>query len=504
MDTLISHLSSALAIIFTAMTLLIICAGIVFGIILGMLPGFGAAQALALAFPFTYHMSPEHAILFFLAIYYAAEYGGSIPAILIRTPGTPSSAIVAIDGYAMTQKGEANRALQISLISGVVGGIASAVLFILAGASLAQLGLKFGPSEMFAVGVFGLSIIGSFLGRYPAKAFLATGIGLLLATVGSSEFGGMRFTFNQAYLLDGIPLVVVVIAFLGFPEALRLMVDQRNASIVANDVEQDPARARGMPVRDWLKLTPSWVRGTLVGTAVGIAPGAGGAVAGLVAYNEERRWSKTPEKFGTGVDEAIAGVEAANNAMVAGAMVPSLVLGIPGSGSAAIVLGMLISKGVVPGPDLFTGQGAFIMTIFIGLIVGHLFMLVVGMIGAHGWGRIARVPPRLLGPFVMLLLLIGTYGYQTYFADVGMVVVLGTAGYFFEKMDIPLVPIVLAFVMGPIIENNLNRALTISNGSLSELFLRPITLVILTLAVLTAVYAFAGSSRRAAKRKGTA
>jgi len=227
-----------------------------------------------------------------------------------------------------------------------------------------------------------------------------------------------------------------------------------------------------------------------------VIPGAGGAVAGLVSYNEERRWSKTPEQFGTGVDEAIAGVEAANNAMVAGTMVPSLALGIPGSGSAAIVLGMLISKGVVPGPELFTENGAFIVTIFVGLIVGHFFMLAIGLIGARGWGLVAKVPKRLLGPFVMLVLLIGTYSYQTYTADVMMVLVLGVVGYYFEKMEVPVVPIVLAFVMEPIIEQNLNRALTIAAGDVGTVFSRPITLVILGLSALTALYALLGRERK--------
>lgn len=492
MENYLPHMIPALGMVLSGKFLLLMFFGVVYGIVLGILPGFGSAQALALAFPFTYGMSTTGAVLFFVAIYSAAEYGGSIPAILIRTPGTPSSAVTVLDGYAMAQKGLPNRALQISLGCGVIGGIVSTIIFILAGAALSWIGLLFGPSQMFAVGVFGLSIIGGFLGKSAAKGFLATGIGLLLSTIGSSGFGGMRFTFNQAWLLDGIPLIVLIIGLLAVPEALHLIVDERKLVRERIDTATGAAAAKKdrMTFGDWRRLVPTILRGSLIGTLVGVQPGAGGTVASILAYNEEKRFSKNPELFGTGLDEGVAAPETANNAVVAGALVPTLTFGIPGSGASAILLGIMTTKGVVPGPSLFSQHGSFVMAVFFGLIVCNLIMLAVGLAGAKAWGQVTRIPPRVLGPFIMLLVVVGAYSYQTEGAHVIMTLVLGVIGYYFEKVEIPVVPIVLAFIMGSIIEQNLNRALTIDAGDVTAVLSQPITVVILLLSAATAILAF--------------
>ena len=470
--------------------LVAIVSGVVFGIILGALPGFGAAQSLALLFPLTFAMPADQAIIFFLAIYSAAEYGGSIPAILIRTPGTPGSAITAIEGYAMAKKGLANKALRISLWSGVIGGIASTIIFILAGTSIAYIALQFGPGEMFALGIFGLSIIGSFFGKDPARGFLATGIGLILATIGSSDFGGMRFTFGQAYLMDGLPVVVVIIGLMAGPEAFRLLVEHRKTvepkmSLVESGKQRELDR---FTRADAVRLIPTWIRSTLIGTGIGALPGAGATVGSLVAYSEEKRWSKQRDLFGTGSEDGLAAPEAANNAVVAGTLVPSLTLGIPGSGAAAILIGVLISKGVVPGPLLFTNQPLLIAMIFMGLIFINLWMLVIGLFFSRAFALVAKVPRRILGPFVLLMILLGSYAYETYTPHVVMVVIISLAAYWFTKIEIPVVPIVLAFVMGPIVEENFSRALTIHAGDIGIVLTRPITLVIMALSLATLVY----------------
>lgn len=494
----------AFAIIIHPYTLLIIFVGIMLGIVLGALPGFGSSQSLALLFPLTFAMSPEHAILFFVAIYSAAEYGGSIPAILIRTPGTPAQSVTILDGYAMTQKGLAGKALKISLISGVLGGIISTLIFIVGASSLAQVALQFGPGEMFALGLFGLSIIGTFFGKSPAKGFLATGIGLLLATVGSSEFGGLRFVFNQGFLMDGIPLIVVIIGVLAAPEAFRLLVDHRKT--IEKPIDQKKQKELEEKNRlTWLdirRLIPTWARCSIIGTVVGIIPGAGASVGALVAYNEEKRWSKRGDQFGTGIEEGLAAPEISNNSVVAGTLVPTLTLGIPGSGAAAILLGMLVSKGVEPGPMLFTERPVFIMTVFIGLIVGNLIMLAIGLLGARWFAHVARIPRRILGPIVMILIMIGTYAYQNYGAHVAMALIIGAIAYYFERLEIPPVPIVLAFVMGPIIEHNLARGLIIHAGDLSTVLTRPITVTILAMALATAVFGIARGRKEGKKKRG--
>lgn len=464
--------------------------GVAFGIVLGALPGFGSSQSLALLFPVTFAMPTDTAIVFFLAVYSAAEYGGSIPAILIRTPGTPAQSVTVLDGYAMAQKGFPNKALKISLYSGVIGGLTSTIIFILAGTSIAFVALQFGPGEMFALGIFGLSIIGSFFGKDPVRGFLATGIGLIIATVGSSGFGGMRFTFDQSYLMEGFPLVVVIIAFLAGPEALRLLIEHRKTIEPVKtvlDTAAEKVKDR-VTLKDAKFLIPTWIRCSLIGTAIGALPGAGASVGALIAYSEERRWSKRGKDFGTGVEEGLAAPETANNAVVAGTLVPSLTLGIPGSGAAAILLSVLISKGVAPGPLLFRNEPELIATIFAGLLFINVWLLGIGFVFTRGFAFVSRIPRRVLGPFVLLLIMLGTYAYANYAAHVIMVLILSVVAYWFQKIDIPVVPIVLAFVMGPIVEHNLSLAMTIHAGDFMVVLTRPITLVILALSIATFAY----------------
>ena len=473
--------------VFTLTTIIIIISGVFLGIVLGALPGFGSAQSLAILFPLTFVMSTSDSLIFLLAVYSAAEYGGSIPAILIKTPGTPANAISMLDGYTMAQKGQPKRALQVSLVSGVFGGLTSTLIFIVSGTTLAYFGLKFGPGEMFALGIFGLSIIGTFFGKNIAKGFFATGIGLLLATVGTSGFGGMRFVFNQAYLMDGIPLVVIVIGLLACPEAFKLLIDSKNEIAKKKD-NFFKSKDEGFKFSFIKRLLPTWLRCSLLGTLIGAIPGAGAAIGSMIAYTQEKKWSKIGEKFGTGVDEGIAAPETANNSVVAGTLIPTLALGIPGSGAAAILIGLMISKGVVPGPFLFVDEKNLISLIFGGLIVTNIFLFSVGFFATNLFSKVTSISKKKLGCFVMILIIIGTYSYSNYGAHVIMSLILGFIGYIFLKVNIPAIPIVLGFVMGPIIEQNLNRALTIHNGDLTNVLYRPITLTILLLAVLTIIY----------------
>ncbi|TKT69208.1 C4-dicarboxylate ABC transporter permease [Aquamicrobium sp. LC103] len=491
MSMIIENFIPALWIVLSPTNIAIMVIGVIVGTLLGALPGFGAAQALALMFPFTFAMEPISGVLFFISIYAAAEYGGSIPAILIRTPGTTAAAITVLDGFPMARKGLAGRALKISLYTGVFGSLFSSFAFLFGSSGLAWVGLQFGPTEMFAVGVFGLAIIGSFFGSDPIKGFIATGIGLFLATIGSSGFSGTRFTFGQAALLDGMPLIVIIIGIMAMPEAFRLMMARKGEDPELDKTLNQSAEGNHVGWRDMRTLMPTMWRGTIVGTLIGAIPGPGATVASLVAYNEEKRWSKhPPEAFGTGLDEGVAAPETANNAIVAGSLIPSLALGIPGSGAIAILLGLLISRGIVPGPLLFSQGGPLVMSVFIGLIASALLMLVVGIAGIRAFVQVARIPRYILAPFVMITLIIGTYSYQNYSAHVVMALVIGAGAYWLEKLRVPLIPIVLAFVMGPIVEANLNRAMVINGGDLQAMLLRPLALGILVLALVTAILSF--------------
>ena len=495
MENVLQNIGPAIEIVLQWESLLVITLGVMAGIIMGILPGFGGSQALALMFPFTLVMGPEPAFLFMVSVYSAAEYGGSIPAILIRTPGTTAAAMTVLDGNPMAQRGDAYRALMLSITSGVFGGIFSSLIFIVAATALAWVGLQFGPSEMFALGLLGLAIIGSFVGQDPTKGFIAAGLGLLLSTVGESPFGSVRFNFDQSYLADGIPLIVMIIAMLAAPEVFRLMglasaeaEERAGAAGVSADVLSN--KGKGFSLREFTSLLPTMIRGSVIGTTVGAIPGPGPTVGTVIAYNEEKRWSKNADSFGTGVDEAVSAPESANNAVVAGALVPALALGIPGSGAIAVLIGVLVSKGMVPGPTLFTDEGPLIQSIFIGLIMCNLVLLVCGIVGIKYFARIVEVPGRILGPFVMLLLIIGSFAYDNNIAHAAMVVVLGALAFFMDKFKFSTIPVILGFVMGPIIENNLNRAMVITQGDFLSLLQRPLTLIILSLAVITAVTAY--------------
>jgi putative tricarboxylic transport membrane protein len=504
MELLFGQLAAGLAIVGDPVNLALIALGVMFGVLFGVLPGFGGSQALALMFPFTLMMEPVTAMMFMLAIYSAAEYGGSIPAILIRTPGTTAAVMTILDGAPMAAQGRPLRALRISVTSGVTGGVVSTLIFIVAASSLAWVGLRFGPGELFAVGVFGLSIIGGFVGKDPLKAFLGATIGLLLATVGDSAFGGTRFVFDQPFLYDGIPLIVMIVAMLAAPEAFRLMMTPRTAPD-APLASKPPAAldatamrsgaGDGLSWRDYLRLLPTNLRGSVVGTIVGALPGPGPTMAAVLAYNEEKRWSRTPERFGTGADEGIAAPEASNNAVVAGALVPALALGIPGSGAIAILLGVLVSKGVVPGPQLFSDGGPLVTAVFLGLLAANAFLLLVGVYAVRLFVPVAKVPSQILGPFVFLLLVVGVYAFDNALSHVWMFLALGALAWLLERFGVSTLPVILGFVMGPIIETNLGRALIINGGDLWAVVSRPIVATLLALALVTAVWGYVRTIR---------
>jgi putative tricarboxylic transport membrane protein len=499
MEGFADNILPALGLIADPVNLALIVVGVVAGVVFGVLPGFGGSQALALLFPFTFAMEPASAIMFMVSVYSGAEYGGSIPAILIRTPGTTAAIMTVLDGAPMAKQGRPRRALMISVISGVSGGLISSLIFIVAATGLAWVGLQFGPPELFAVGVFGLAIIGSFVGKDPTKTFIGAAIGLLLATIGSSQFSGMRFVFDQPWLYDGIPLIVMIIAMLAAPEAFKLMLhrqepekaDDKAAESDGDDVVALAARPDDrFGFGDFRKLIPTILRGSLFGTAIGALPGPGPTVAAVIAYNEEKRWSKTPEKFGTGIDEGIAAPESSNNAVVAGAMVPALALGIPGSGAIAVLLGVLISKGIVPGPTLFSEGGPLVLAIFLGLIACNIVLLAVGTLGVRAFVPLAKLPASVLGPFILALLVIGTYAFDNSIVHVLMFFVLGAFAYLLERFGISALPVILGFVMGPIIEVNLNRGLIIEGGDIWAIVSRPITAGLLIVAIATAILSY--------------
>lgn len=476
-----SLLLDGLITIFNVQTLIILLAGVAAGIAIGSLPGLTATMGVALLLPITYKMEPEAGILLLLGIYVGAIYGGSISAILLKTPGTPAAAATILDGYEMTKRGEAGRALSISTIASFGGGIISVILLILISPQLAKVTLKFSSPEYFGLAVFGLSIIASVSGKSLLKGLIAGVVGLLISTIGIDLITGYaRFTFGNPNLYNGLSFIPVMIGLFALSHVFVSIEEMRKQAKIKQKVD------RVMPsLRDLKKIWPTILRSGTIGTFIGITPGAGSDIGAFVSYNEAKRFSKRPEKFGTGIPEGIAAPEAGNNGVTGGAMVPLLTLGIPGDSVTAIMLGALILQGLQPGPLLFTENASLVYTIFSGFLMVNVFVLLLGLLGIKLFTKVNSVPSHYLFPIILVLCVFGSYAINNNFFDVIVMFISGIVGYFMHKINIPASPIILALILGPMAERELRKALIMSDGDLSILFSRPISAVLLSLAIIT-------------------
>ena len=435
-------------------------AGVTWGIVGGALPGISPSIAMALLLPFTFGMDPATAIIMLAAVYVGAEYGGSIPAILIRTPGTNAAAATVIDGFEMNRQGRGGEALGISLMSGLVGGLFGLAVLVLATGPLARFALSFTPPAYFALGVLGLSVIAGLSGKSLPKGLFAGIVGFIIATVGTDPVSGVpRFTFDSPDLLNGIRPIIAMVGLFAVTELMAQLVEPD-----WQKADQAGARLRlpGWPV--WKRMARPHAIGCAVGTFEGVTPGAGGTVAAFLAYNEAKRWSKHPEEFGSGSIEGVAAPECANNVVTATALVPLLGLGIPGSNSAAILLGGLLLHGLSPGPMLFEKNPEVVYGLYGGLLVANLAMVVLGLIVLTPCLWLVNRPKPYLMAFVFALVVTGIYAMQQSFFDVGLVLGFGVLGYVFRMLAIPQLPLVLGIVLGFMVESNFRRALVISGG----------------------------------------
>jgi putative tricarboxylic transport membrane protein len=470
-----------LATVMSPQTLIFIILGVAAGITIGALPGLTATMGVALLLPITFSMSPINGILLLCGIYIGAIYGGSITAILLRTPGTPAAAATALDGFELAKKGEAGRALGMSTLASFVGGTISTILLMLISPQLAKLALKFSAPEYFALALFGLSIITSISGNSIVKGLMAAAIGILLSLVGIDGITGFpRFTFQNVNMLNGLSFIPIMIGLFALSQAFSSIED-----IVKNRKIEQKIKSVIPTLADVKTTWKTMLRSSLIGTFIGIIPGAGGDIAAFVSYNEAKRFSKHPEKFGTGLIEAVAAPEAGNNGVTGGAMVPLLTLGIPGDSVTAILLGALMMQGLQPGPLLFTEQGATVYTIFIGLLVGNVVMLILGLAGIRVFTKIVSIPSYILTPIIFALCIVGSYAINNSLFDVKVMFISGIIGYFMNKLEFPSSPIILALILGPMAEGHFRRALVMSNGSASIFFTSPISLVFIIIAVIT-------------------
>lgn len=456
-------------------------AGSLLGVFAGAMPGLSSTVGLALVLPVTFALDPTPALLMMVSIYMAAEYGGSITAIAIGVPGSSPALATTFDGYAMTRRGEAGRALGISLFSSMSGGLLGTVLLVLALGPLSRAAIAFGPAEYFGLGVFGLSIVANLVGKDPFKGIVSALLGLLFFIVGLDVLtGAPRLTFGTNALMDGLGLVPMLIGFFAIAEALEAVTGRRRSTPPGDGI------AGALPkARELFGLWRTILRGSAIGGLIGAIPGAGATIASIVAWNEERRVSKTPERFGTGLPAGIAAPEAANNSCVGAAMIPLLALGIPGSASAAVLLGGLTVQGVAPGPLLMTERSELVYALYAGFVVAVLLMLAVGRLGIPLWTRVVRLRPSILMPLVVAISLVGTFSLRGNAADAWAALFFGLVGFAMLRGGYPLAPAVLGLILGPMIETNYRRALSLSSGSHSIFLESPISLVLILLAAVS-------------------
>ncbi|QGU94724.1 C4-dicarboxylate ABC transporter permease [Clostridium bovifaecis] len=467
--------------VFQVNTLIMIVGGVAAGIAIGSLPGLTATMGVALLLPLTFGMDAQAGILLLLGIYAGAMYGGSISAILLKTPGTPAAAATALDGFEMSKRGEAGRALGLSTIASFGGGILSVIMLILISPQLAKLALKFSSPEYFALAMFGISIIASVSGKHLLKGLIAGIVGLLISTIGIDLVTGyQRFTFGNMNLFNGLSFIPVMIGLFALSQAFVSVEGMIKSAQIKQRVD------RVLPTRDDIKTVFTTIlRSGLIGTFIGIIPGAGGDIGAFVAYNEAKRFSKHPDKFGTGIPEAIAAPEAANNGVTGGAMVPLLTLGIPGDAVTAIMLGALIMQGLQPGPLLFKDHGPLVYTIFAGFLIANIFVLILGLCGIKLFTKVINIPSYILTPVIITLCIVGSYAINNNPFDVMVMFVSGFIGYIMEKLEYPASPIILALILGPMAERELRKSLILSGGKIDILFTRPISAVLLILAIIT-------------------
>lgn len=434
--------------------------GVVWGIFGGALPGISPSIAMALLLPFTYGMEPVSAVVLLAAVYVGAEYGGSIPAILIRTPGTNSAAATTLDGYEMHRQGKSGLALGISLACGTIGGLFGLIMLIAMTEPLAQVALAFTPPAYFALGVLGLSVIAGLSGGSLVKGLIAGILGFAIATVGTDPVSGVpRFTFGEPDLLTGIRPILVMVGLFAVSEML-IQVSEPDWL----KVRLGRLRVEFPDWKLWRRLVPSQVIGCVIGTVEGVTPGAGGTIAAFMSYNEAKRWSEHPEEFGKGSPEGVAAPECANNVVTGAALVPLFSLGIPGSNSAAILLGGLLIHGLSPGPMLFERNPDVIYGLYGGLLVANAAMFLIGLIILPPCIWLVNRPKPYLIAFILALIFAGVFSVEQSMFDIGLVLGFGVLGYAMRQFDIPFLPMVLGVVLGHMVESNYRRSLVLSGG----------------------------------------
>ncbi|WP_263771092.1 tripartite tricarboxylate transporter permease [Propionivibrio soli] len=482
---LIANLGLGLSTAMTPLNLLYCLAGVFLGTLIGVLPGLGPTATIAMLLPVTFSLPPVSSLIMLAGIYYGSQYGGSTTSILVNVPGEAASVVTALDGYQMARKGRAGVALATAAIGSFFAGTVATVVLALFAPPLAEIALKFGPAEFFSLMVLGL-LASLVLAR--GSLLHATGmvvLGLLLGLVGADiTTGTQRFTFGMARLSDGIGFVVVAMGMFGLAEIVRNLEDEDDRSLIVKKV------SNLMPTKeDWKRMVAPILRGTAIGSVLGILPGSGSILGSFAAYAIEKKVSKHSAEFGSGAIEGVAAPESANNAGAQTSFIPMLTLGIPSNPVMALMIGAMIIQGIQPGPSVISEQPALFWGIIVSMWIGNLFLVVLNLPLVGMWVRMVSVPYQFLFPAILVFCGIGVFSLNNTEFDVFVMAIFGVVGYIFVKLDCEPAPMLLAFILGPMMEEYLRRALLLSRGDPMILIQRPISAVMLGLGVLAIVVA---------------
>ncbi len=459
------------------------------GVLLGAIPGMTATMGVALLIPFSFGMDLIPSIGLLLGIYCGGMYGGSISAILIHAPGTPSAAATLLDGYPMCQKGEAGRALSVAMFASFCGGVIGALVMTFLSPLIADMAMNFGPGEMFMLAFFGLSVIISISGKSIVKGLISAFFGMLLCTVGLDPTNGIpRFmSVKDTGLLDGFQFIPTLIGLFAVAEVIAgveriIRGEEKTASTneKIKNVLPDLATIK--------KIWPNILSGGLIGTFIGAIPGAGGDIAVFVSYGASKSASKHPELYGTGIPNGVAATESANNGCSGGAMIPLLSLGVPGDSVTAILLGAFIMKGITPGPMMYISELPTVYRVFAALMLANLCMLIVGCCGVRFFAKIVSVEKTMLYPIILVISLLGAFSINKNVFDVGVCVAFGILGWLMNKYEFPLSPILLTLILGPMCEKNFVRFMNIHHGNITEITQSPIAMTFMLVGVAVIIF----------------
>ncbi len=483
------NLLTGLAVAIEPTNLIYCFIGVFVGTLVGVLPGIGPVGAMAILLPLTFGLPPTTSIIMLAGIYYGAMYGGSTTSILVNIPGEAASVVTCLDGYQMARQGRAGPALGISAFGSFIAGTLGVIGLQAIAPPLVSVALRFGPPEYCSLVILGLVVLSYLAQKSMPKALMMAALGVLLGTIGLDTMTGRpRFTFGIPELLDGVGLVPLAMGLFGISEVF-INVEQA----VRREIYDTKLKNLLPTFKDWMDSKWAILRGTVIGFFIGALPGPGTSVASFVSYAVEKRVSKYPEKFGTGVIEGVAGPEAANNAATAGAMVPLLTMGIPGSVAVAILLGALMIHGITPGPMLVKQHPGLFWGVIASMYLGNVMLLVINLPLIGMWVRLLRIPYSIFFPLILMVCLIGAYALNRSTVDVGLMLFFGVLGYLMRKFEYEAAPLVLAFVLTPILDDALRQSLILSGGSFTIFVLRPISsgcLIIAALLLITSLFPF--------------